>query len=516
MEFDVKKIREDAKQNFEKTWLETAKLVSGKRTSFKLPERKGKKHLLTLYSDKIREQLLEMGFDEVVLKPIWEDNHIRLQYGPEAPAIIDRLYYLASIPRPDIGLSDEKKQLIKKRLPDFDKYKELQQILRDYKREKIAAGEDFTESLVTRLKIKTEDALYLINEVFQELKYIEPKPTNLALVSHLTTAWFPTLREIQGKRELPVMLFTFGWRYRREQREDPTHLKAHYNLSMVVMNSDLTIEDGKYITQEFFRRIGFQEVKFQHKPNAPAYYAPGTNYEVYIKHEKLGWVEVSEIGMYSPIALANYGIKYPVFNSGPGLGRIIMIGEGINDIREVHYPELYSMLEYSDEQMVELIEIDRKPDSIEGKAIAQAILETARKYSNAIAPCEFLAYKGKLYDKKVEVKIREKEKGKKLLGPAAFNTIYVENGNIIGDIKIHNVSTGISYIEAIANLAASEFERAVLAGKKEAEVKVKIVRSAGDVNVKISDSVRKFIMDRKKKIDIRGPVFISITLNIYD
>ncbi|MEM2991244.1 MAG: hypothetical protein QXQ02_08705, partial [Halobacteria archaeon] len=161
MEFDVKKIRENAKQNFEKTWLETAKLVSGKRTSFKLPERKGKKHLLTLYSDKIKDQLLEMGFDEVVLKPIWEDNHIRLQYGPEAPAIIDRLYYLASIPRPDIGLSDEKKQLIKKRLPNFDKYKELQQILRDYKREKIAAGEDFTEALVTRLKIKTEDALYL-------------------------------------------------------------------------------------------------------------------------------------------------------------------------------------------------------------------------------------------------------------------------------------------------------------------------------------------------------------------
>lgn len=191
-----------------------------------------------------------------------------------------------------------------------------------------------------------------------------------------------------------------------------------------------------------------------------------------------------------------------------------MISEQIRDIREVHFPELYSELRYSDEQMVELIEIDQKPDSAEGKAIVEAIIETSKKYGSAIAPCEFPAYLGKLYDKKVEVKIIEVEEGKKLLGPAAFNIIYVEDGNIIGDIKPHKLSTGISYIEAIANLAAREFERAVLVGEKEAKVKVEIVRSAGDINVKISDSLRKFIMDRNKKIDIRGPVFILITMKI--
>ncbi len=513
MEFDAKKIKKDARQNFEKTWLETAKLVTGERT-FKLPERKGRKHLLTVYSDKARDVLLGMGFDEVVLKPIWEDTHVRLQYGPEAPAILDRLYYIASLPRPDIGLSEEKKKQIEKRLHGFNGFEELRKILMDYKREKIAAGEDFTEALVTRLKIKTEDALYLINEVFQELKHIEPVASNLALVSHLTTAWFPTLREIQDKKELPVMLFAFGWRYRREQREDTTHLKAHYNLSMVVMHKNFTIEDGKHITREFFERLGFKEIKFQQKANFPAYYAPGTNYEVFVKHEKMGWIEVSEIGMYSPVALAHYGIKYPVFNSGPGLGRIIMISEHIRDIREVHFPELYSELKYTDEQMVELIEIEQKPDTAEGKAIAEAIIQTSEKHGSEKAPCEFLVYHGKLSDKTVEIKIAEVEAGKKLLGPAAFNVIYVEDGNIIGDSKPHKLSADISYIEAIANLAAREFEKAVLTGKKEGEVKVKIVRSASDINVKISDSLRKFIMDKKKKIDIRGPVFISLTFKV--
>ena len=83
----------------------------------------GKKHLLTTYSERVRNILLDMGFDEVMLKPVWDEQHVKLQYGPEAPAILDRLYYLATLPRPDIGLSDEKKKLIKRRIKDFDKFK---------------------------------------------------------------------------------------------------------------------------------------------------------------------------------------------------------------------------------------------------------------------------------------------------------------------------------------------------------------------------------------------------------
>ncbi|MDI6902973.1 MAG: O-phosphoserine--tRNA ligase [Methanocellales archaeon] len=510
MKFDPDEIKEQAKKNFEKTWSETARFVIGKR-SFTFPKKRGKKHLLTIYSDKAKDILLDMGFDEVMLKPIWEDQHVRLQYGPEAPAILDRLYYLATLPRPDIGLSDEKKKLIRRKIKGFDRFEELQDILMDYKREKIVGGEDFTEALVTRLGIKTEDAHYLINEIFSELKGIKPVSSSLTLLSHITTAWFPTLQAVQDKRELPVMLFTFGWRFRREQREDATHMRAHYNISMVVMDEDLTIADGKYITEEFFRRMGY-EVKFRQKPSTPAYYAPGTNYEVFVKHPEMGWVEVTEIGMYSPIALANYDIKYPVFNSGPGLGRMIMLSEDISDIREVHFPEIYAEFRLSDEQIAEMVCIDKTPETSVGKKIARAIVKTCEKHGNEPSPCSFDAWKGELKGKQVVVSVVEPEENTKLCGPAFLNEVVVYNGDVIGvpRTKKHEellekvVKTNIRFIDGFAALAAHEIEHGCN------EIRIRIARSHSDVNLRVDPVAIRYIQSNNKKLDIRGPVFTTV------
>lgn len=510
MKFDPSNIKERAKKDFEKTWLETARFVIGER-SFTFPKRKGKKHLITIYSDKARDILLDMGFDEVMLKPIWEEQHVRLQYGPEAPAILDRLYYLATLPRPDIGLSDAKKKLIQEKLKGFDKFEELQGILRDYKRENIVGGEDFTEALITRLGIKTEDAHYLINEIFLELKDIKPLSSSLTLLSHITTAWFPTLQVVQDKRDLPVMLFTAGWRFRREQKEDSTHLRAHYNLSMVVMDENLTIEDGKYITEEFFSRIGY-EIKFRHKPSNPAYYAPGTNYEVFVKHPEMGWVEVTEIGMYSPVSLANYDIKYPVFNSGPGLGRIIMLSENISDIREVHFPEIYAEFHLSDEQIAGMISLDKTPDTAVGKEIAGAIVKTCEEHGNEPSPCRFDAWKGELGGEQVTLYIVEPEENTKLCGPAFLNEVVVHDGSIFGvpktkkyeDLLDKGVKTNIRFIDGFAALAAHEIEHGC------DEVRTRMARSHSDVNLRIDPVAVRYIQSQNKKIDIRGPVFITV------
>jgi O-phosphoseryl-tRNA synthetase len=39
---------------------------------------------------------------------------------------------------------------------------------------------------------------------------------------------------------------------------------------------------------------------------------------------------------------------------------------------------------------------------------------------------------------------------------------------------------------------------------------VKIVRSGADINIKIDDVAMRYITSTKKKIDIRGPVFITV------
>ncbi len=464
--------------------------------SFKLPEQNKKKHLLTKYSDKARKILMKMGFEEVYLKPILPDKHVKKQYGPEAPAILDRLFYIATLPRPDIGLSKNKKDKIKKKIKGFNKFKKLKKVLKDYKRNKISHGEDFTEELVTKLGITSKQAFFLINEVFYELKNIKPEPTNHALISHATTAWFPTLQKVVNKKKTPICLFSFPWRHRREQREDATHLKSHYNLSMVIMNPLITIHDGMKITKKFFKKMGFERIIFKKKPNQPAYYENGTNYEVFVKYNnKL--IEVSEIGMYDKKALKKYGINMNVFNSGPGLGRIIMIKEKIDDIRKVHYPEFYEELELSDEELADMIKIDKKPNTKEGKKLVKDIIKKAKKNREKKAPLTIKVNES--------VEIYEPDKGVNLLGPAALNKIVVKESNVLGVLKKQGADTNITILEAVANLAGHKYEQ-----KKSFDIRVTMVNSTSDVNIKINPVARKYITSKKKRIDIKGPVFIGI------
>ncbi|KYK38360.1 MAG: hypothetical protein HXS46_07945 [Theionarchaea archaeon] len=490
---DLEKIKEKAKIDFENTWKGESSRFYGKR-NFSLPERKGKRHVLSEYLLKAEQILLDMGFDQVFLKPIWDQTHVRMQYGPEAPAILDRLYYLASLPRPDIAISQDIQDTIQKRADiSID---ELKHIFRDYKMGTIDSGE-LIETFVQRLQVNTEDALFFLS-LFPELEEIRPDPSSKTLISHFTTAWFPTLASIT--RELPVLLYTSGWRFRREQKEDRSHLRAHYNLSFVVMG-DVGIEDGKEIVREFFKRLDM-DITFQLKENQPSYYAYNTNYEVFWKR-----MEVADMGMFSPVALANYGISCPVFNAGPGLGRIAMLKEGLHDLRQVHFPELYGK-HYTDEEILESIYLVKKA---ENQNLVKKIVETAEVYKDKESPCRVTVYK----DQKISVELVEEEDNTRLIGPAGFNQLYVCNGSIYGvptvlknkkiaKILENGVSNHMSYMEAFANAAVFSSEKG--------EHQVGMVKRLSDINLDIPDHVREFIR-AQGKIDVRGPMFTTVVIS---
>ena len=504
--FEVEKIKKEAEKDWEKTWRETSKQLEG-RGKFKLKRERGKEHLLYRYILKIREVLLELGFDEIILHQIQPYEEVIKQYGPEAGAILDRIYYLATLPRPDIGLSKEKKELIRKRLPNFDKFDELQNILRKYKKEEIKGGEDFTELLVTKLNISTSDALYLINEVFPELRKMKPKPTNLSLISHATTAWFPLIAEIQDKKEHPILLFSLPWRYRREQKEDKTHLKAHMNFSLIILDPNFKIENGKEVTKKILKKIGFANIKFKTKKNEPAYYAKKTNYEVFVKF-KGKEIEVGELGMYSPIGLANYKIKYPVFNLGLGLGRIVMVRENINDIRELYYPIDFK---FSDEEIAAGIELIKKPETKKGKKLAKIIEKEIIKNKDLIGKV-----KKKIYGDKVKIYVLEPEEGKKLLGPGGLNEIYVYQGNIIaikpGDQRFKQIEKkGIrvcSFLEAISNYFAFKAEKL-----EKGKYTMRYSDTLPSINLRLKKEIEKYITSKNKKIQINSPIFLDIKIS---
>jgi O-phosphoseryl-tRNA synthetase len=494
--FDLSEIKSKAKSNFTQAWVATAKLVPTD-TEISL-EKKGKPHLVRELIQKSREILLSLGFDEVENLSILPDSDVVKQYGPEARVILDRAFYLAELPRPDIGLSSKRIAQIKKIAKEID-IEKLQTILRNYKKGEIEA-DNLIEELIAGLGITDYQATELLDKVFPELKKLQPLPSNRTLRSHMTATWFHTLAALQDKASFPVALFSVGPRYRNEQREDAQHLRVHHSASIVVMDPKMSLDAGRAVTRDIMQQYGFSDIKFETKIATSKYYAPGQEQEVFVNH-KGTWLEIADIGMYSPVALANFDIKYPVFNAGFGIERLGMLLYEIDDVRKLAYPQ-FSVVEYSDEEIAQSITYIASPKTARGKKIAKAIEETARKHKDEIAPCEFLAWK----DRSTEVKVIEKEAGKKLIGPAGFNELCVANGTIYSDIGPSGVYTGINYMRGIAMSAAAAIE----SSNDNLIYQVKTIKHLSDLNLQIPEAVRQHIEGQQKKLGVGGAVFVTI------
>jgi len=494
--FDTGEIKSKAKSNFTDAWIATAKLIPT-GTEISLPK-KGKPHLVRELIQKSRQILLNLGFDEVENLTLLPDSDVVKQYGPEARVILDRAFYLAELPRPDIGLSARRIAQLKKIAEEID-IEKLQTILRNYKKGEIEA-DNLIEELIAGLGITDYQATELLDKVFPEIKDLQPVPSNKTLRSHMTATWFHTLAALQDKASFPVALFSVGPRYRNEQREDARHLRVHHSASIVVMDPEMSLDAGRAITRDIMQQYGFSDIKFETKIATSKYYAPGQEQEVFVNY-KGTWLEIADIGMYSPVALANFDIKYPVFNAGFGIERLGMLIYEIDDVRKLAYPQ-FSVTEYSDEEIAKSITYIASPQTAKGQKIAKAIEETARRHKDEIAPCEFLAWK----DKSIEVKVVETEAGKRLIGPAGFNEICVANGTIYSDVAPSGVYTEINYMRAIAMGAAAAIE----SSNDNLTYQVKGIRHLSDLNLQIPEAVRQHIEGQQKKIGVGGAVFVAI------
>ncbi|MFN4133731.1 MAG: O-phosphoserine--tRNA ligase, partial [Candidatus Hadarchaeales archaeon] len=520
MTFDVKKIREMAKKDFDHAWTESGKLVKREGRAFEVGG-KGSPHPLWEIILRVRKVLLDLGFAETNVPVITHKNEVYAQYGNEAPVILDRVFFLAGLERPDIGIGRKKIAEIKKVLPGFKDVQKLQKIFRAYKEGRIAA-DDFTEKIAAELKVGEEVAGKIMS-LFKELRDLRPVPTDLTLRSHTTAGWFNVLREMKRRQPLPLQLFSIGQKFRREQRLDETHLYESWTASVVVMAEEITLEDGKEITRKIFSGLG-HETEIVEKKVTSRYYAPGTEFEVFIKHPKDGTpVEVADGGIYSPVALANYDIQFPVFNLGIGLERLAMIETGVKDVRTLVYPYRYVPVELSDESITKMIGKKEKPKSAAGAEVARAIVEVARRNAEMPSPCEFLVFEGEIEGRAVKVLLVEPEPKTKLIGPAGFNEVMVYDGNVVGvppegweenefiqAVRKRGVSTGITFMDAFAALAAAEIEKAAREGKKEITVRVRNVKQPSDINIEIDEVAARYITGKRKKIDVRGPMFTTV------
>ena len=497
--FDSASIKKQAKTDFVGTWLSTASMVpSG--TSVKLPER-GKPHPLRDLMQRSREILLARGFDEAENPTILPESDVVKEYGPEALVILDRAFYLAELPRPEIGVSAQRIQQVEKIAGHTIEVEQLQAVLRSYKRGDIEA-DDLIDFLMSSLAISDDQATEVVHSVFPELYNLKPIATDRTLRSHMSATWFHTLAAMQDRATYPLALFAVGPRYRNEQREDAHHLRVHHSASMVVMDPEMSLDAGRAIASDVLKDYGFEDVRFERKKATSKYYTPGHEEEVFVKYQG-DWVELADIGMYSPIALSNFDIRYPVFNAGFGIERMAMILQGAEDIRKLVFPQ-FSVVDFSDKDIAESLTFISAPKTERGLKIAKAIEGSARKHKDELAPCEFIAFK----DNKVEVRLVENEEGKKLVGPAGFNEICVGDGTIYSDLEPSGVYTNMNYMRAIAMAAAAMTEDAT----EPAQLQVKMIRHLSDLNIDMPDAVREHIERQQKKIGVGGAVFITITI----
>ncbi len=66
----------------------------------------------TIPYGKLDKHILNLGFNETVNPVFVDEEDIYKQFGPEAPAVLDRCFFLAGLPRPDIGIGMDKIEVI--------------------------------------------------------------------------------------------------------------------------------------------------------------------------------------------------------------------------------------------------------------------------------------------------------------------------------------------------------------------------------------------------------------------
>jgi len=237
------------------------------------------------FLDKIREELISMGFKEMdkysmIISHFWN---------------LDSLFIPQDHPAGDISIMDA------------FYIKNIQYI------------EDFPGDLFENVKNT-------------QLKYFKIFDENISkramLISHDTSISARTLlnAEKPGKYFLIEKVF-------RYDTIDAKHFIEFNQLEGIVLDDNLTFLDLLGILKELVLNV----VKAKNIKFYPAYF-PFTepSVEVYAEHPKLGWIEVGGAGVFREELLKQFNIDYPVLAWGLGVDRLATIYLNINDIRELH------------------------------------------------------------------------------------------------------------------------------------------------------------------------------------
>ncbi len=128
----------------------------------------------------------------------------------------------------------------------------------------------------------------------------------------------------------PFRVYSVDRNFRRESVDAKHHLEFHQSEGIVGAEG-MNVRHLIGLFRELAESIGIRELKIR-----PSYF-PFTepSVEGYVRHPRLGWMEVFPGGLFRPEVLRPLGIDVPVLAWGVGITRLAMVALGCNDIREL-------------------------------------------------------------------------------------------------------------------------------------------------------------------------------------
>ncbi|MGC8982677.1 MAG: phenylalanine--tRNA ligase subunit alpha [Desulfurococcaceae archaeon] len=157
-------------------------------------------------------------------------------------------------------------------------------------------------------------------------KWSAERALRLVLRSQTTAV---TARAIYERGGGEYRVFTIDRNFRPENL-DAKHSMEFYQLDGVIVGREVSFKHLLYFFKELAAALGIKEVWFK-----PAYF-PFTepSVEGYVKHPKLGWIEVFPGGMFRPEVMKILGAEgYNAAAWGIGVDRLAMVVLGLDDIR---------------------------------------------------------------------------------------------------------------------------------------------------------------------------------------
>jgi phenylalanyl-tRNA synthetase alpha chain len=143
-----------------------------------------------------------------------------------------------------------------------------------------------------------------------------------------------TIRHLAANPKGPTRVFGIGRVFRNEAM-DATHLPEFHQVEGIVVEEGATLAMLMGILREFYKRMGFPEVKF--RPSFYPYTEPSLDVAVKWNGK---WLELGGAGVFRPEVTHPLGVKSPVLAWGLGLERLAMLRLGLTDIRQLYLSDV--------------------------------------------------------------------------------------------------------------------------------------------------------------------------------